>query len=372
MTQLKNIASVLLVCLFFCVPSVRAAETVQLGASIPVTGEYAGYGEVFKNAFDLALENINADGGINGRPLEIMIEDSQGNPAVSKRIARNFCRNPKILATIGDFTSSCSMAARPVYQREGVVQLSPSASHPAFAPGSPFSFTLFETQSGIGNFLAKSASTILGKKKPAILYINSDWGLAAKQAFTESAEKYNIPVVASEGYLEGTGDFSAILQKLRDAGPDIVYLAVMYKDGAEILRQKAAMKWDIQTVNPGPMYSPKLLEEAKDLAEGLILYTTFFPESDRPEIRRFVTHYTDKYGNMPDVFATLAYDCMMMLVDTIRKAGTDRRAIRDALAGVKDFPGISGKITFDSDGNVDRNFSLIQVRDNRFVLYSEK
>ena len=93
MTQLKNIASVLLVCLFFCVPSVRAAETVQLGASIPVTGEYAGYGEVFKNAFDLALENINADGGINGRPLEIMIEDSQGNPAVSKRIARNFCRN---------------------------------------------------------------------------------------------------------------------------------------------------------------------------------------------------------------------------------------------------------------------------------------
>ncbi|GBC63078.1 ABC transporter substrate-binding protein [Desulfonema ishimotonii] len=372
MKHLKKISGILFVCFFFCVQPVQAAEPVVIGASIPLSGEYAGYGQILKNASDLACGEINGNGGINGRPLEILMKDSQGTPNVSKRIARKFGRNPKIVATIGDFTSSCSMAARPIYQRESLVQLSPCASHPAFAPGSPFSFTLFETQANVGKFLAKSVATVIGKKKAAVLYINNDWGLAARQGFVKAAKEYKIQIVASEGYLEGAGNFSTILQKLRDANPDILYLAVMYKDGTEIFRQKAAMRWDIQTVNPGPMYSPRLLEEAKDLAEGLIIYTAFFPGSQRPEIRHFLAGYKEKYGYMPDMFAAQAYDCVMMLAEAIRKAGTDRSAIRDALAAIRDFPGVSGSITFDRYGNVARNLSLIQIRDNRFVLYSGK
>jgi branched-chain amino acid transport system substrate-binding protein len=157
-----------------------AADPIHIALSAPITGNYAEYGQNFQRSVDLALEWINAAGGVNGRPLAVVVGDSKGDPKEAAALAQKFTSDKRIVASIGDFTSTACMAAQPIYERAGMVQLSPTASHPQFAPGSPFSFGIVGTQAGEGPFMARYAVEKLGKKKIAVLYINNDWGIATK------------------------------------------------------------------------------------------------------------------------------------------------------------------------------------------------
>ena len=125
-----------------------SAEPIYIALSAPLTGTYAEYGQNFKKAMTLGLEWINADGGINGRPIELVIGDSKGDPKESAALAQKFTSDKRIVAELGDFTSTSCLAAQPIYQRAGMVQPSPTSSHPSFAPGSPWSFGIIGTQAG--------------------------------------------------------------------------------------------------------------------------------------------------------------------------------------------------------------------------------
>ena len=140
-----------------------SAEPIYIALSAPLTGTYAEYGQNFKKAMTLGIEWINADGGINGRPIELVIGDSKGDPKESAALAQKFTSDKRIVAELGDFTSTCCLAAQPIYQRAGMVQLSPTSSHPSFAPGSPWSFGIIGTQAGEGPFMARYAVETLGK-----------------------------------------------------------------------------------------------------------------------------------------------------------------------------------------------------------------
>jgi hypothetical protein len=133
-----------------------AAEPIYLGLSAPMTEKYAEYGDSFEKGLDLGIGWINDAGGLQGRPVELIIGDSQGDANVAKRVARKFAEDPRIVAVIGDFASSCSMAAQPYYHRAGLVQISPTSSHPSFAAGSPFSFSLPGTDELLSTFMARA------------------------------------------------------------------------------------------------------------------------------------------------------------------------------------------------------------------------
>jgi branched-chain amino acid transport system substrate-binding protein len=351
----------------------HAKEPVYIGLSAPMSGQYAAYGDSFKKAIDLAAEQINAGGGLKGQSVELIVEDSQGDPKLSKRIARKFTEDKRIIAVIGDFTSSCSMSASPFYERGGMVQLSPTASHPSFAPGSPYSFSLYGTQETADSpFMARMAVERLGKKRLAVAYLNTDWGIVVKKFFTQKAVGLGAEIVAEESYFDGTSDFSMLLEKIRAATPDILFLSSMIPDAASICRQRKQSGWDdVLLMAPSTLYTPEFIKVGGDAAENLFTCAMFFPEDPQQNVQDFVAAYKNSYDQIPDWLAAIAYDAMNLLAEVIKKGDASRKAVYETLSATKEFSGVTGKITLGKHGNVLREYRLLQVKNQEFVLYAQ-
>jgi branched-chain amino acid transport system substrate-binding protein len=325
-----------------------APEPILIGVSGPLTGPNAQYGAVWKRGFDLAIEEINGSGGINGRPLQYIFEDSQSDPRQSVAIAQKFVSDPRIVVEVGDFSSPASMAASPIYQRAGLVQLGFTNSHPDFTKGGDYmwsnSISQAEDMPNLANYAAR-----LGLKRVAVLHLNTDWGRTSKDLFVKSIEEKGAKVVAAEGYLADEKDFRSALVRVRDANPDGLILISYYNDGALITRQVRSVGLDQPIVGVGSVYSPKFLELGGDAVEGVHTNSQFFPEDPRPEVQNFVRRFQAKYNAEADAFAARAYDTIILIGETIRQSGPDRKAIQEALGKVKDVPSvIYGKLRFDT------------------------
>lgn len=358
---------------FGLVMTVQADEPIYLGVSIPLTGEFASYGRDLKEALELGREEINTAGGINERPLEFIYADSEGQPLLSKRIARKFTEDSRIVAAIGDFSSSCSMAAQPIYDRAGMVQFSPTSSHSAFAPGSPYSFSVSGTSQGQSSAVARIAVERLRKSKLAVLYLNTDWGVAEQQAFVEEARRLNADIAAIESYPKETTDFTSVLQTLRSAQPELLYLCSLYQDGALISLHRQQIGWnDVVVMGAGPLHSKELVDIAGDAVEGLFTSTSFFPQDPRPQVQEFVKRYQARYQRTPNLFAAQAYDVINIIANALHQVGDDRRKLRDEIAQTKDYPGAIGQITFSQYGDIQKQYILLHIKNGEFVIYHEQ
>lgn len=349
-----------------------AGEPLWFGVSGPLTGPSAQYGAQWKKGFDLALDQINAAGGVKGRPLRYVFEDSQNDPRQSIAIAQKFVADPKILIELGDFSSPASMAASPIYQRAGLVQFGFTNSHPDFTRGGDFvwsnSISQAEEQPNVADF----AVTSLKLKRLAVLHLNTDWGRTSKDIFVKAAKERGAEVVATEGYLPDEKDFRSTLVRVREANPDGIVLISYYADGAAIARQLKPVGLTQPVVAVGSVYSPKFLELGGEAVNGVYTRANFFPAEPRPEVQGFVAAYRAKYQEEPDAFSAYAYDAVLVAQRVIEAGGTDRTAIRDAFPRVKDIPSvIFGKATFDPETrrvSGVRNVKLV-VRDGAFALW---
>ncbi|MBM4331045.1 MAG: ABC transporter substrate-binding protein [Deltaproteobacteria bacterium] len=352
---------------------VCSKEPIHIGVSGPLTGTYAEYGQNWKKAMDLGLEWINAAGGVKGRPIELIYTDTKSDPKESAAVAHKYTTDKRIVSTIGDFTSTACMAAQPIYDRAGMVQLSPTASHPKFAPGSIWSFGIIGTQAGEGPFMARYAVKQLGKKRIAVLYINNDWGIVTKDFFIKAAKEMGAEILAVEAFFEADKDFTGVLTKLRGVKPELLYIPAMYNEMSLIAKQKEKLGWmDVLVMGPGSLYSPKLLEIGGASVNGLYTSAVFFPKDPRPEVQKFVKGFEDKYKASPNMFAAIAYDGINIMTEVLRKAGTDRKAIRDELAKTKDFPGVTGKITFTEQRDVLKDYRHLVIKNQEFTLFETK
>jgi branched-chain amino acid transport system substrate-binding protein len=326
-----------------------SGEPVMIGVSGPLTGQNAQYGAQWKKGFDLALDEVNARGGVKGRPLQYVFEDSQADPRQTVTIAQKFVGDPKIVVEVGDFSSTASMAASPIYQRAGLVQFGFTNSHPNFTKGGDFIWSNSVSQADEQPRLAKYAAD-LGFKRVAVLYLNTDWGRQSQKIFSEAAKADGLDVVASEAYQPDEKDFRSTLVRVRDAKPDAIVLISYYADGALITRQIRTVGLSTPIVASGSIYSPKFIELAGDAANGVYTESNFFPGDNRPEVQAFVTKFRAKYNEEPDDFNAVAYDTVILLAAVINQYGVDRTAIRDGLAHIKDVPSvIYGKATFDPE-----------------------
>ena len=349
-------------------------EPVTIGVSGPLTGQNAQYGAQWKKGFDLALEEVNAKGGVNGRPLQYVFEDSQADPRETVAIAQKFVSDPKIVVEVGDFSSTASMAASPIYQRAGLVQFGFTNSHPNFTKGGDFIWSNSVSQADEQPRLAKYAAD-LGFKRLAVLYLNTDWGRQSQKIFSEAAKADGLDVVASEGYQPDEKDFRSTLVRVRDAKPDAIVLISYYADGALITRQIRTVGLTTPIVASGSIYSPKFIELAGDAANGVFTETNFFPGENRPEVQTFVTKFRAKYNEEPDDFNAVAYDTIILLAAVMNQYGVDRTAIRDGLAQIKDVPSvIYGKATFDPQTRrvAGARAVYLVVKNGQFVLWDGK
>jgi len=349
-------------------------EPVTIGVSGPLTGQNAQYGAQWKKGFDLALDEVNARGGVKGRPLQYVFEDSQADPRQTVAIAQKFVGDPKIVVEVGDFSSTASMAASPIYQRAGLVQFGFTNSHPNFTKGGDFIWSNSVSQADEQPRLAKYVAD-LGFKKAAVLYLNTDWGRASQKLFTEAAKADGVDVVASEGYQPDEKDFRSTLVRVRDSQPDAIVLISYYADGALITRQIRTVGLATPIVASGSIYSPKFIELAGDAANGVYTESNFFPGDTHPEVQTFVKKFRDRFHEEPDDFNAVAYDTVILLADVIDKYGTDRTAIRDGLAQIKDVPSvIYGKATFDPATRrvAGARAVYLIVKDGQFTLWDGK
>jgi branched-chain amino acid transport system substrate-binding protein len=354
----------------------ETSEPVLLGVSGPLTGPNAQYGAQWKQGFDLALEEIHAAGGINGRKLAYSFEDSQSDPRQSVAIAQKFVSDSRIVMELGDFSSPASMAASPIYQRAGLVQFGFTNSHPDFTKGGDFMWSTSVSQADEQPLLARYAVSHLGLKKLAVLHLNTDWGRTSRDHFVKAAKEYGAEIAITEGYIPEERDFRSTLVRVRDAGPDGLILISYYSDGALIARQARQVGLKQAICAASSVYSPKFLELGGEAVEDVHVGTRYFPEDPRPEVRKFIAGFKAKYnGQEPDAFNAYSYDAMNVAAAVLRIGGTDRRAIRDAFAKVRDIPTIIfGPATFDVETRRVKgamNAELV-VRKGKFALWDGK
>lgn len=352
-------------------PSETADTPIVFGVTGPLTGDNAEYGKQWRKGFDLALDEINGGGGVKGRPLEYVFEDTQSDPKQTPAVAQKFVADSKIVAVIGDFSSPASMAASPIYQRAGLVQLGITNSHPDFTDTGDYIWSNTSNQRDDAPYLADLAVRQLNKKKLAVLYQNTDWGKTTVDLFIGKAKELGAEIVVQEAYLTNEKDFRPILTKARDANPDALILISYYNDGALIAQQRQSVGLDVTVVGIGSVYSPQFLRLGGEAVEGVYTATRFYPGDTREEVQRFVQAYRKKHGEDPDSFSAVAYDGIKILAQVIEQYGADRKEIRDGLEAVRDLKTVLyGKATFGPDRRLQNpRFLPLIVRDGEFTLW---
>ncbi|WP_428925748.1 ABC transporter substrate-binding protein [Marinibacterium sp. SX1] len=351
-----------------------AQDTITIGVTGPKTGPAAQYGQAWVEGFDLALDAINADGGINGTPLEYVFEDSQNDPRQTVAIAQKFINDPKIVVEVGDFSSTSSMAASPLYQRAGLVQFGFTNSHPDFTKAGDYIWSSSIPQSQEQPLLAEFAYEGLGMRKIAVLHLNTDWGTTAKNLFVEAFEALGGEIVAAEGYLPDEKDFRATLTRIKSAAPDGIMMESYYPDGALIARQVKDAGIEVPVLGVGSIFSPDFIELAGDASEGVYTTAYFSPSFPRAEIQDFVKSFEETYGHEPNSFNAMAYDAINILAAVMREYGTTREEIKDGLGQISGLPAVMfPEVAFDAEtrrvsGPV---ITPLIVKDGAFEIYED-
>lgn len=344
-----------------------ATGDVIIGVSAPLTGNYAEYGQLWKNAMDMAVEEINAQKVLGDRTLRLQYEDSQSDPKQSATIAKKLADDPKIAAVIGDFSSSASLAGAPIYLSAKKVQLSPTASDPKFSLTGDYMFSIVGSQIGEAPFLANHVVNKLGKKNIAVMYINNDWGAVTKEIFVNSAKEMGATIVEEQAFLDGDEDFRAVLTRLQAKNPDVLFVAGFYQQVSLLQKQRADLGWDVPVVTPSSTYSPELIKQGGAAVEGQQLVAVFFPTAADPKVQEFVSNYEARYKSQPNQFAALAYDAVWLLASTIAKTGSEPTAIRDGLVNdAAGFVGVTGPMKFNQDRIVIKNYVPLEVKNGAF------
>ena len=272
------------------------SEPIVIGVSGPLTGGAAQYGADWKKGFDLAIDEINGKGGIKGRKLEYIFEDTQADPKQSVVVAQKFVADTRVIVELGDFASGASMAASPIYQRAGLVQFGFTNSHPNFTKGGDYMWSTSVTQADASPVLADFAAKDLGLKNVAVLHLNSDWGKSSADLFNAHAKDIGLNVVDIEGYLPDEKDFKSTLTRVSAAKPDGLVLFSYESDGALIAQQLAQTGLKVPIVGGASLHSPDYLKLGGDAVNGSYILAEFDPNDARPEVQTFVKAYRGKYG----------------------------------------------------------------------------
>ncbi len=352
------------------------SDTITFGLAAPITGNFAESGVMMSVGAKLAVEDINADGGINGKKVELMVMDSKSDTKESPEVVRKFVQEEKVVGVVGDCMSSQSMAAAPVYEDGGLVQLSPCSSATGFPVMGDYQFSVAGIATDESPFYVDSVLVdTFEVEKLGIIYANTDWGTEVAETIRDLAVEAGIEVVAYEPYMEGDKDFSAALSKIRQADPDHLLLACQYTEGALIVNQVGQMGWDIMMSTQGSLTQPsfcKLVGDANVAGMASAVFTEDVPEA-YAFAQRFKEH-PESGGIDPSMRASFSYDAVMLLAEAAKMCGDDltRANLRDNLITIQDFPAVSGgTISFQPEGYAHRQYTVVSIQDGVWRPYKK-
>lgn len=336
-------------------------NTIKIGGIAPLSGGVAVYGTECKNGIDLAVEEINAAGGINGQKIEFICEDDEGDSAKSVNAYKKLVTKDRVKVIIGSLTSGCTMAITNLAQAQKVVQIAPAATAVAITDAGNYVFRACYTDPFQGKIGGKFAYENLGTKKAAILYdIGNDYSVGLTDNFTAEYTSMGGSIVSKESYSTGDKDFNAQLTKIKAANPEVIYLPDYYGTVALIAKQLRAQGINVPIV--GADGWDGLTDNAGDEVLNGYYSNHYSENSSSAAVQTFVKSFKAKYNKAPNSFAALGYDCVYMLRDAIKASGStdDSAKIRDALEATNgDY--VTGHIVFDANRNPVKSAVMIKL-----------
>lgn len=351
----------------------QAQDTIKIGFFAPITGPAAADGASAKHAVDLGVKEINDAGGIKGKKIELIIYDDRLKAEEAVAIANKLIEKDKVTGVVSGSYSGPTRIAAPIFQKAGMPMVAGYAVHPdvTWDPNTkkPNEFIFRNGFLGEveGAAAAQFAVKELKAKKISIIAMDNDFGRSISAGFGARAEKLGAVILNKEMYkFPGEKDFRPFLTRIKGGNPDLIFAAGYYNEAASIVRQSKELDIKAQILGEEGFDSPKFIEIAGAAAEGVIIATNLDRDDPRPVVQNFLKGYKEAYKEDADMVGASSYDAFMILIDAIRKAGTDAKAIQKALVETKDYNGLTGKISRFIEGEVVKPVQIQIVKDGKF------
>ena len=376
--------------LFSCA---KKEDAVVLGEFGSLTGVTATFGKSTQRGIEMALEEVNKAGGIEGKPVRIVVEDDQSKPEEAATAVKKLINQDKVILVLGEVASSRTLAGAPICQEAKIPIITPASTNPKVTQVGDYVFRVCFIDPFQGEVMAKFARNTLKVSQAAILKdIKNDYSVGLAQFFTETFTNLGGQIITEESYAEGDIEFRAQLTALKAKNPEVIFIPGYYTEIGLIARQARDLGINVPLIGGDGWDSPRLVEIGGKALEHTYYSNHYTPEDPRPEIQKFITDYKAKYNEIPDAMAPLGYDAARIAFDAIKRSGIlqeqnikeayndnpkattlmeaintpkNRQLIRDAIAETKDFPGITGMITIDENRNAKKSAVVVKIEDGK-------
>ena len=334
----------------------EAANDIKVGSCFELTGNVANYGKATNMGVKMAIDEVNAKGGINGKKITIVEADNKSEPSESGNAYTKLITQNKVVAIIGPATSGCVAAGTPICEGSKVPQIAPCATAPGITVNKgkvrPYTFRACFIDPFQGKVMSEFATKSLNVKNVAILKdSSSDYAKGLAQVFRANLESKGGKVVGEEAYLSKDTDFKASLTKLKAANPEAIYVPGYYEEVSKIVKQARELGIKAPMLGCDGWESPKLVEIAgAEALQGCYYVSAFSADDKDPSVQNFIKAFKEKYKADPDIFCMQGYNAGLVLADALKRSnGATGEALAKAIESTKDLPVASGKMTFDAN-----------------------
>ncbi len=346
------------------------ADEIVVGEFASLTGKEATFGISSHEGTQLAVEEVNAAGGVNGKKIKLITEDNQSKAGESANAVNKLVAKDGSVAILGEVASSRSLEAAPICQQNNIPMISPSSTNPKVTETGDFIFRVCFIDPFQGTVMANFAKGTLKAQKVAVFTdVKSDYSKGLAKFFKEGFVKAGGQIVSELDYNGGDKDFKGQLTAIKSAAPDGIFLPGYYTDAALICIQAREVGLTVPIFGGDGWESEKLTEIGKEAVEGTYFSTHYSPDAGGPKGKAFVEAYKKRYnGKVPDAMAALGYDSAMILVDAMKRTGNaEPLKVREALAETKDYDAVTGKITINKQRDADKSAVILQVKGGKFT-----
>lgn len=330
------------------------AGEIKIGVVAMLSGDGADYGASIKQGLETARDRINGAGGINGRKISLIIEDSRGDKDQAVKAVQKLINEDRVLAIIGPTNSGEMLAAGPVADKAGVVIMGTSNTVRGIGEIGPYVFRNSLPEENVIPATVRKAKEKFGFTRAALLYSsNNDWAVSSAKTFEKALQEQGVAIVETQTFADGDTDFRAQLTRVAAAKPEALAVSALYRESALLLIQAGQQGLNLPVMGGNGFNDPELMKIAGEAAEGALVGSPWFAGRDDPAAQAFVAEYQKRYNAVPNQFAAQAYDALGIMAEALKAEGAagDRAKFRDALAAIKNYQGVTGKFSFDENGN---------------------
>lgn len=338
-------------------------DTIKIGHYGSLTGSEATFGRSTSQGIRLAIKEFNAAGGLDGKRIELKEYDTRGDAGEAKLSVERLVKADGVAAVLGEVASKLSLAGGPVCQEAGVPMISPSSTNPKVTQIGDYVFRVCFIDPFQGYAGAKFAREDLKAKSAAVLVDQAQaYAVGLADEFIKNFEKMGGSIATRQSYTGGAQDFTAQLTTIRTARPDVIYIPGYYTDVGNIALQARKLGLTQPLLGGDGWDSEQLAKIAKDAIEGCYYTNHYAPDQPDARVQTFIKDYRAEYGSTPDGLAALGYDAAKILFDAMKRAkGVDHKALRDAIAATKNFPGVTGDITINAERDAKKSAVVVEM-----------